>query len=893
MPSRPVVSDSLAEQRALLGRAAALLSSAMTFEDTLAHTLGACLPALGDLGFFDVYQQGRARRLVQAPAAPELQARLAALAGAPGARLGVCGDGEPVLHTGMDADWYERMAGDNPQFDRLRALDVCSMVSVPMRYRDELVGVLTLLMACSRRQHSRAHLLLASELASLAAPVVVNARLLEQHRQAETALRQSEERLRLAVDAGELGIWDWDIAADRLAWSDRVFALHGLNSGGFGGSMDDFVASVHPEDEPGLRRILREALQAERPCATEFRVRRPDGSIRWLATRADVLRDDSGRPVRMVGATSDITERTQLLEAERRARAEAEAARRRLELLSMAGAVLARSLEPGTTLEAIASIVVPSVADWCRIDLMDADGVLQRAVTFHRDPERTRQGEALAQRLHGAVTTPGSMAWVAANSRPYAARFDDQYDIDDSGDPAIRTAVRELGLRCVVVVPLMARGRTLGVMAAMQAESGRSLDEEDQALVAELAHRAALALDNARLYADAEAARCQAEAANRAKDEFLAMLGHELRNPLAPIVTALSLMARRDDGAHVRERQIIERQVAHLLRLVDDLLDVSRITQGKVQLQRERVDMRAVVARAVELTEPVFERRARPVELHLGEGRAHVIGDAVRLAQVLSNLLTNAAKFTPADGRIALTMTLDREQVHIEVADTGSGIAPELLPRVFDLFSQGTQQIDRNSGGLGLGLAIVRTLAQMHGGNVRAASDGPGRGARFTVSLPLAGGHGEPAPEPQPRETSPGSGRILVVDDNADAAETAALLLEQAGYVVQVARDGADALRLIDHFEPELALLDLGLPTMDGHELARRLRADPRTADMRLAALTGYGSASDRERTRAQFDEHLVKPVAADVLLEAVARLLAAGPRAERPAEPVEPAEPS
>jgi signal transduction histidine kinase/CheY-like chemotaxis protein len=416
-------------------------------------------------------------------------------------------------------------------------------------------------------------------------------------------------------------------------------------------------------------------------------------------------------------------------------------------------------------------------------------------------------------------------------------------------------------------------------MAAMQAESGRDLEEEDRALVAELAHRAALALDNARLYADAEAARRQAEAANRAKDEFLAMLGHELRNPLAPIVTALSLMARRGDTAHARERQIIERQVAHLLRLVDDLLDVSRITQGKVQLQRERVDMKAVVARAVELTEPVFERRERPIELQLPQARAHVIGDPVRLAQVLSNLLTNAAKFTPPSGVIALRMTVSGGQVEVEVADTGSGIAPDLLPRVFDLFSQGDQPIDRTSGGLGLGLAIVRTLAQMHGGSVRAASDGPGRGSRFTVSLPLADPHGEITPEPEPRETSPGNGSVLVVDDNADAAETLALLLEQAGYVVQIAGDGGEALRLLDHFEPALALLDLGLPTMDGHELARRLRADPRTAHMRLAALTGYGGAGDRARTSLHFDEHLVKPVAADVLLEAVARLLHAGPR--------------
>ena len=574
----------------------------------------------------------------------------------------------------------------------------------------------------------------------------------------------------------------------------------------------------------------------------------------------------------------DEAERERLLAAERAARGGAELARRRLELLASAGAVLSRSLQPHATLEAIASVVVPGIADWCRVDLVDAEGHLQRALTHHSDPQKSRFGAELVQRLRSSAETPGSMAWTVATGRSHLAQFDPPTEFDRIRDRDLLSFARAIGLRAYFIVPLVARGRTLGAMAALQAESDRWFSDDDCALLSELAQRAALALDNARVYADAQAARAQAETANRVKDEFLAMLGHELRNPLAPIVTALHLMARRSGNESAMERRIIERQVAHLLRLVDDLLDVSRIARGKIQIEREPVDLKAVVERALELTQPALERRETPVEVDLPEGPVTISGDAVRLAQVLSNLLTNAAKFTPPDGHIGLHLRQLADSIEIVVEDSGSGIAPDLLPRVFDLFTQGEQGMDRHAGGLGLGLAIVKTLVQLHGGSVSAESDGLGRGARFTVRLPLA--QALPAPvvaTPSAAATPLQRGRLLLVDDNLDAAETLAALLRDAGHEVRSAADGQSALATLTDFLPQIALLDIGLPGMDGYELASRLRTDPQLVGLRLVALTGYGRDLDRARALAtHFDEHLVKPVPGDKLLEVVARLLPA-----------------
>ena len=377
--------------------------------------------------------------------------------------------------------------------------------------------------------------------------------------------------------------------------------------------------------------------------------------------------------------------------------------------------------------------------------------------------------------------------------------------------------------------------------------------------------------------AETKEARQQAETASRAKDEFLAMLGHELRNPLAPIVTALHLMEMRANGAPDRERAIIERQVGHLLRLVNDLLDISRITKGKIELNRERIDLRTVVERALEMMQPVLEKRSRPIDLDLPSQPVYAYGDATRLTQVLGNLIANAARHTPGDGRIVIRVGDATGMAELTVQDEGSGISPQLLHRLFDLFTQGEQSIDRRAGGLGLGLAIVKALVELHGGSVSAFSKGTGHGSTFTIRLPKDDGKAAVSAGAEVKPINPVArkARILVVDDNADAAETLAALLQSAGYEVRTASDGVAALAAIESLPPELAVLDIGLPGMDGYELANRIRLNRPAADLKLIALTGYGRETDSDQAlKSGFDVHLTKPAPAGRLLEEVARLL-------------------
>jgi signal transduction histidine kinase/CheY-like chemotaxis protein len=360
------------------------------------------------------------------------------------------------------------------------------------------------------------------------------------------------------------------------------------------------------------------------------------------------------------------------------------------------------------------------------------------------------------------------------------------------------------------------------------------------------------------------------EAANRAKDEFLAILGHELRNPLAPIVTALELIRGRDDSAFAREHAIIERQTRHLVRLVDDLLDVSRIVRGKVELKRETCELGEVLARAIEMAEILFENRGHELVVEIPEPIPWW-GDPARVAQVVANLLTNAACFTPPGGRIELSARRRGDAITIAVTDNGNGIDQHMLEHVFETFVQERQQVDRGPGGLGLGLALSKSLVELHGGTVAARSQGLGHGCTFEVSLPVV-----PVPVgrgPRPRGAARRQRRILVVDDNVDAADLLQMILEAAGHSVQVAHDGPSALAAIERTMPEVAILDIGLPVMDGYELAGRIAALPHGDECRLIAVTGYGQAEDRERSSiAGFHEHLVKPVSLERLSAALER---------------------
>jgi two-component system, sensor histidine kinase len=365
----------------------------------------------------------------------------------------------------------------------------------------------------------------------------------------------------------------------------------------------------------------------------------------------------------------------------------------------------------------------------------------------------------------------------------------------------------------------------------------------------------------------------QLREADRRKDEFLAMLAHELRNPLAPIRNAVEILKSPDAALRERARALIGRQVDHLARLVDDLLEVSRITQHKVALQPQVVCLDELIGAAVETTRPFIDSHGHALEVSLDDSNVWIEVDPVRLSQVIGNLLHNAAKFTPPGGRIRLESRFAPDAWQVVVEDNGAGISAEMLPKVFDLFTQADRSLDRTEGGLGIGLSLAKGLVEMHGGAVRAESAGPGRGSRFTISLPLALRRQPPAQPPMSAQagSSTASRRILVVEDNPDAAEAMQMLLERMGHEVRVVSDGRDALAVAVSLRPDVILLDIGLPGMDGYELAQRLRAAPETCAANIIAVSGYGQEKDRSRSLTMgFDLHLVKPVDPARLTEAI-----------------------
>lgn len=428
--------------------------------------------------------------------------------------------------------------------------------------------------------------------------------------------------------------------------------------------------------------------------------------------------------------------------------------------------------------------------------------------------------------------------------------------------------------RCALAAPLVSHGgRILGVVQLADKQSG-GFTEEDEAVLVQLAAIAAVGIENARLY---DSLREQ----DRRKDEFLATLAHELRNPLAPVRTGLEILKIAGDAEQGKAaREMMERQLKHMVRLVDDLLDVSRVSRGKVELRREHVELRQVIDLALETSLPLFESARHELKVSLPPEPFYVFGDLTRLAQVLSNLLNNAAKYTADGGRVALSAAQDGTDVVIRIDDSGVGIPSEMLPKVFDLFTQVGRTIDRSQGGLGIGLSLVKRLVEMHDGSVVAESLGPGKGSTFLVRLPLA------KKRTQRANASSGDGavksnghssrRILVVDDNADAAASLAMLLRYNGCETRVAYSGPAALEVVGEFHPEVVFLDIGLPGLNGYEVANRIRQELGLSRTVLIALTGWGSDEDRRRSHeAGFNYHLTKPVEATVVSDVLARFAA------------------
>jgi len=438
-----------------------------------------------------------------------------------------------------------------------------------------------------------------------------------------------------------------------------------------------------------------------------------------------------------------------------------------------------------------------------------------------------------------------------------------------------RREMRELNRNLAQANERLAEANT-----TLQAEKTRELKAFNATL-----QRANTELERANRSLQSEVAeRARAEQAlkeaDRHKDEFLAMLAHELRNPLAPILNAVQLMRMKPmpDAQLSRSRDVIERQLSHLTRLVDDLLDVARITRGRINLSPEPIELAALIARAVETVQPLIQERGHEFTTEIPAGTLRVNADPLRLTQALGNVLGNAAKYTERGGRITLSVCRQGADVEIRVRDTGIGIPAEVLPRIFDLFTQLDRRSDHSHTGLGIGLALVRRLLQMHDGTISAHSEGTGRGSEFLIRLPLLLETTQSANGSQSSARTdaapPVRRRILVADDNADALETLATVLELGGHEVFSAANGSLALESAERHLPEVALLDIGMPLLDGYEVARRIRAQAWGKQITLVALTGWGQDSDRRRSQeAGFDSHLVKPLDLDKLTQLLARL--------------------
>lgn len=435
---------------------------------------------------------------------------------------------------------------------------------------------------------------------------------------------------------------------------------------------------------------------------------------------------------------------------------------------------------------------------------------------------------------------------------------------------AVRDQHERLGHQLVVAAPLIVDYTVIGTLALNETKP-RTFAEAEFALLQALANHAAVGIRNAQRFENERMARQDAEASSRTKDEFLAMLGHELRNPLAAIGSAIGILNRLSstDERAVHARDVITRQVAHLRELMDDLLDVGRVTTGTIILSSKTVDLSELARQAwavLESTGTFAQHKAR-----LETEPVWVNADETRIAQVFDNLLTNAVKYTPAGGNVLMTVRRVDDDAVIQVVDTGIGMSSGLLPRIFDLFVQGERTRDRAKGGLGIGLTLVKRLVEMHGGSVSASSDGPGRGSAFTIRLPRLGLHVEPVATAPTRTAFTGARRVLLVEDSADVRRMLRLRLELEGHEVHETEDGITALSEALDFRPDVAVIDIGLPGPDGWEVARQLRATEVGSRMILLAISGYGRLADQERSReAGFDAHLVKPVDLDMLTDAI-----------------------
>ena len=686
---------------------------------------------------------------------------------------------------------------------------------------------------------------------------------------AELARMVEHERERLKnLVANVPGIvWEaWgepDEASQRINFvSDHVEQMLGYTVEEWLATPNFWLTIVHPEDRERAGAEARAIFEGGDGGVSQFRWVRKDGSVVHVEAQSRVTLDARGAPAGMRGVTMDISAR--------------KAAEERLRFLAEASRVLGSSLDYETTLEGLARLAVEALADYCLIDLIDDEGSVRRVAATHRDPAL----RPLVERLREFPPGPQSagVPRVLRTGQPEAFT-----DVNEETLPRLARdaeharVLRELGLKSFLTVPLEARGRTIGALTFSSTRARRDYTAADIDYAREIASRAALAIENARLYA-------RAQEVNRAKDEFLATLSHELRTPLTPILGWTHMIRSGRLGANEEAQgiRVIEKNSQSLSRLINDLLDMSSILSGKMRIERAAVDLAGVVREAAETVRPQADARSVALDVQTA-APSTVSGDRTRLVQVFWNLLHNAVKFSPEGGRVRVVVRGSDGTARVEVEDDGEGIPAEFLPHVFERFRQADMGTTRTHGGLGLGLALVKSFVEAHGGAVSVESAGEGRGSRFTVSLPAAegagarsrsgdleGGAGAPCPDE--------SCHVLVVEDAPDTLEMLRVAFEARGYTATACSTPEEALSVAESERFDIIVSDIGLPRIDGYELITRLREFTHLRAVPALALTGYAAQRDAEAALAAgFDAHVPKPVDPAELAERMEQLMQRG----------------
>ncbi|MEH2458510.1 AAA family ATPase [Nostoc sp.] len=939
-----------------------------------------------------------------------------------------------------------------------------SVLCLPIARQSKLLGILYLENNLISSAFTQEKLSVLEILTVQIAISLENARLYQ-------GLEDSQAQLNLALKSAQIGVWSWDIANDRFDWDEQIYQLFGLTPETFAGTFEAVLARLHPDDRGLLAQSLSRAINKGVEHNLEYRIIQDDGSIRYVACRGKAFFNEAGIATHMSGVVLDITERKQS-EAERiqliqeqTARQEAEADQQRAAFLAQVSATLASSLDYESTLASVANLVVPYFADWCAVDLLQDNQSIHRVAVAHRDPEKVKLGWELHQRYpRDLYADEGVPKVLRTGIAEMVAEISDAALAAAIPDPEYLRILRELGLKSCIILPLVARGRIFGAISFVTAESECRYSAADLSLAQDVAHRAAIAIDNARLYQEAQqaqktaeialeriarlqsitaalselltpaqvseviveqsmaalgascalvallneskteleivhavgynqdlvdtwrhfsidsrsplaeavrsrqpiwaesrqnriaryphlaeayaqydidawisiplmvegsavgginlgftqlqqlsgedqafilavaqqcaqaiarahlyeaerTARSAAESANRVKDEFLAVLSHELRTPLNPILGWAKLMRSRklDQATSDRALETIERNAKLQTQLIEDLLDVSRILQGKLNLNFDRINLVSVIEAAIETVRLSAEAKSIQIQTILQSGVGQVLGDGNRLQQVIWNILSNAIKFTPTEGQVKIKLEQVGSQVQICITDTGKGIAPEFLPFVFDYFRQADGATTRKFGGLGLGLAIVHHLVELHGGTVQAESLGEGKGATFTVRLPCLQDESKVIKDAKDNssvvaaQSLPLSGlEILVVDDDADMREFLPFMLEQYGATVIVTASAIAALTALSQSQPNLIISDIGMPEMDGYMLMRQVRSlkPEQGGTIPAIALTAYAGEIDHQQAIAVgFQLHISKPVDPEELVKAIALL--------------------